>query len=76
MSEKDPTADYRKYPKGPNFGLVVAAFCITLLLVLAASYVFLTDSGKRMFNRNTTPNSMVQPFGPQVSPQGGPTRLA
>lgn len=36
----NPTADYRKYPKGPNFGLIIGLFCATIIIVLFAAWLF------------------------------------
>lgn len=43
---KDPTADYRKYPKGPDFKLIVALFCVTILVVLLGGWLFLKINPK------------------------------
>jgi hypothetical protein len=58
---KDPTADYRKYPKGPNFLFVVLAFCITILVVIVLAYFVLGwDVRKLLPHRpNPQPNAMV-----------------
>ena len=37
----DPTADYRKYAKGPNFGLIVGLACAALLIVLFGAWLIL-----------------------------------
>ena len=64
---KDPTANYREYPKGPNFmGIVIMAGVILIVLLVAA--VFLVKSkGKSMEPHppNPTPNSLVQPLMPR-----------
>lgn len=39
--KKDLTADYRKYPKGPNFGLIVGLACAALLIVLFGAWLLL-----------------------------------
>ena len=64
MSAQDPTADYRKYPKGPNFLAVVIAFCAVILLVIIAALIFLKrDAAKAVPHSPTaTPNSLVQPL--------------
>ena len=66
---KDPTADYRKYPKGPNFLGIVIGASIVLLLVLAAAYFVLgKDGGKLMPHKpNSQPNSLVQPLLPGLN---------
>lgn len=35
------TADYRKYPKGPNFKLIVVLACVALLVILFGSWLIL-----------------------------------
>ena len=70
MSAQDPTADYRKYPKGPNFLAVVIAFCVVILLVIIAALLFLRhDASKAMPHSPTAnPNSLVQPLVPSSAP--------
>ena len=62
-SPKDPTANYRKYPKGPNFGLIVilASIAIIVLLALGVLY-FKTAAGKKGIpvHPNPTPNASLQ----------------
>jgi hypothetical protein len=60
----DPTADYRKYPKGPNFLLIVILACVVLLLVMVAAVLFLRTDGKKVVpaHVNPTPNSLVRPL--------------
>lgn len=33
------TANWRKYPKGPNFGLIVGLSCVTLLVILFGAWL-------------------------------------
>ncbi len=71
MSSQDPTADYRKYPKSPNFLAVVIGFAITILVVIVATLIFLRhDASKAVPHTPTaTPNSLVQPLSPVLSPR-------
>ena len=70
MSAQDPTAAYRKYPKGPNFLLIVLLSCAAFLLILAGAVVFLhTRAGRQAVPHgpNPEPNSLVQPLRPDSS---------
>jgi hypothetical protein len=60
----DPTADYRKYPKGPNFLLIVLLACAVLLVCMAAAVFVVGGFGKKMVPQtpNPTPNSLVRPL--------------
>ena len=72
MSEQDPTADYRKYPKGPNFLLIVILSCVVLLVVLAVGLVIVNHEKKteKAHTPEPTPNSMLMPlFGTTVDVQ-------
>ena len=66
---QDPTAPYRKVPKGPNFGLIVALACVAFLIILAAAVVLLKMKGTKVapHGPNPTPNSLVLPLRPSVS---------
>jgi len=35
------TADYRKYPKGPDFKLIVILFCLTIVACLLGGWLLL-----------------------------------
>jgi hypothetical protein len=63
---QDPTADYRKYPKGPNFLLIVILSSVILVVLLIAAVFLVGQKGKSMEPHppNPTPNSMVQPLLP------------
>jgi hypothetical protein len=52
------TADYRKYPKGPNFNLIVALTCVTLLVLLFAGWLLL----------RTNPRLVPKAHGPLPAP--------
>jgi hypothetical protein len=71
---QDPTADYRKYPKGPNFLLIVVVSSIVLVVLLVAAVFLVGQRGKRMEPHppNPTPNSLVQP----LLPSPGAARLS
>ena len=58
LTRPDPTADYRPYPKGPNFKLIVALFCITILVLLIGSWWFLREN----------PRVVPDAHGPQPNP--------
>jgi hypothetical protein len=66
MSAEDPTADYRKYPKGPNFGLIVALAAIALVVILIVAVFVVGGAGKKLVPHppNPKPNSMAQPLLP------------
>ena len=66
MSAQDPTADYRKYTKGPNFLTVVIGFAVAILVIIVVALVFLKhDAAKAVPHAPTaTPNSLVQPAQP------------
>ena len=70
MSQQDPTADYRKYPKGPNFLTIVLAFCVVILLVIVAALLFLKHDATKAIPHSPsgTPNSLVQPLLPKSLP--------
>jgi hypothetical protein len=57
----DPTADYRKYPKSPNFLLVVLAFCLTIIAVLLLAYFVLGWDVRKLLPHRPSPhpNAMV-----------------
>jgi hypothetical protein len=59
--QPDPeTADYRKYPKGPNFLLIVILSLIVLFFGLIAAYVILRHEGsKLMLHPHTRPGSAL-----------------
>ncbi len=61
---KNPTADWRKYPKGPNFlGIVIGASVFILIGFVVAWFVLRSDGSKMLpHGPNPTPNSMVQPL--------------
>ena len=67
-SNPDPTADYRNYPKGPNFLGIVLGACVFLLVAFVVIYFVLhRDATKLMpHGPNPTPNSQVRPLPPPV----------
>ena len=69
-SQQDPTADYRKYPKGPNFLLIVIAASVFILLALVAVVYLIGHRGGKMVPHpaSRTPNSLLQPVQPLQSP--------
>jgi hypothetical protein len=64
MNEPTSTADYRKYPKGPNFGLIVALFVVALFAIIIGAWLLLSDKGKRLLPRthDAHPTSEVIPL--------------
>jgi hypothetical protein len=62
-SQQDPTADYRKYPKGPNFLLIVILASVAILVVLAIGVFVVGGDGRKLIPHgpNPTPNSMLNP---------------
>jgi heme/copper-type cytochrome/quinol oxidase subunit 3 len=60
MSQPTSTADYRKYPKGPNFGLIVFLFCATIIIVAFAAYFVLRASGKKLLPGKYNPHPTSQ----------------
>jgi hypothetical protein len=53
------TADYRKYPKGPDFKLIVLLFCLTIVACLVVGWLLL----------RTNPRLVPDAHGPRP-PQG------
>ena len=70
MSNSNPTADYRKYPKGPNFTLIVALASVFLILALIAGVVFLHYDARKVdpHRPNPEPNSLYLPALPSPTP--------
>ncbi len=66
MSAQDPTADYRKYPKGPNFLGIVIGSAVVIVIIIIATLIFLKhDAGKVIPHAHAgEPNSLVQPLLP------------
>ncbi len=64
MSEQDPTASYRKYPKGPNFNLVVALSAVFIVVAAIAIVLFLHMDAKKVdpHSSNPRPNARYQPL--------------
>ena len=64
-NQVDPTAGYRKPPKGPNFGLIVAMACVAFIVILVIAVLLVRSKGTRMAPHapNPTPNSrLLLPF--------------
>ena len=70
MSAQDPTADYRKYPKGPNFLGIVIGSAVVILIIIVATLMFLKHDASKVIPHAHTgePNSFVQPLLPAVTP--------
>ena len=76
MSAPDPTADYRKYSKGPNFLGIVIGSSIALLLVLAVALFFLHRKENPDAGKAAGPYTQLAPAAcdcPRLRP---PARLA
>ena len=67
MSEPTSTADYRKYPKGPNFGLIVILFVVTIVLVGIFAYIMLRIEGRKMVPKVSRDHPTSQIF-PVIQP--------
>lgn len=52
MPEPTSTSDYRKYPKGPNFLLVVILSGVALLLIFIGAYLLLSGKGAKFLPRS------------------------
>jgi len=63
---KDPTADYRKYPKGPNFLGIVIGASVAILIVLVIAYFIVGRDGRHLMPHKPSaqPNSLVRPLLP------------
>jgi hypothetical protein len=64
MEKPISTADYRKYPKGPNFLLVVILSVITILVFLVGAYLLLSEDGRKLLpglHHNPHPTSYTRP---------------
>ena len=59
-----PTADWRKYPKSPNFfGIVIWSSVVLVLILIAAWFILRFDGGKLIpHGPNPQPNSLVRPL--------------
>ena len=72
MAQDPETADYRSYPKGPNFLAVVIGFCVMILIVVVATIFVLHRGGKNIFPMKTraTPSQtmVVVPRGAVAGP--------
>ena len=71
MAATDPTADYRKYPKGPSFGLIVALAAVFILIGAVAVVLFLRFNATKVdpHGKNPTPNSLSVPQQPLAAPR-------
>ena len=71
MTEPTSTSDYRKYPKGPNFLLIVILSGVLLLLFIIGAYFLLGHEGTKLLPRvhpkSAEPHSyLVQPASRSV----------
>ncbi len=63
MPQDPETADYRRYPKGPNFLNVVLGCCFVILIIVVATIFVLHRGGKNIFpmkTRTTPSQTMVR----------------
>jgi hypothetical protein len=51
MPEPPSTGNYRRYPKGPSFGLVVVLAGVVLIIIFIVAYFFVMGHGSRMLPR-------------------------
>jgi hypothetical protein len=65
----DPTADWRKYPKGPNFLGIVIGASVFLIVALVATWFLLHMDARKLVPQgpNREPNSVVHPLLPSPS---------
>ena len=70
MTQPNSTADYRKYPKGPNFNLIVFLSAVALIVIFIGAYIVLRGEGKKLIPKvpDKHPTSQVTPAMP---PAGG-----
>jgi hypothetical protein len=69
MEKPISTADYRKYPKGPNFLLVVILSMVAILIFFVGAYLLLSDEGRKLLpglHHNPHPTSYVLPNAPST----------
>ena len=62
--ETNPTADYRKYPKGPNFLLIVILASISILVIAFLAVLFLKKDATKVIPHSPSgqPNSrLIEP---------------
>ncbi len=61
---RDPIADWRRYPKGPNFLGIVLGACAFILIAFVVLWFVVRRDGQKMIPHgpNPTPNSLVQPL--------------
>ncbi len=66
MTQPTSTANYRKYPKGPNFRLVVILSGIVMLAIFLFAWLLLRSEGKKLVPKvpNKHPTSRMVPFPP------------
>ena len=66
MTPQDPTTDYRKYPKGPNFLLIVIVSSVILLFLLVAAVFLVRERGTKLdpHKPTPTPNALLGPLTP------------
>jgi hypothetical protein len=48
MTQPISTANYRKYPKGPNFTLVVFLSGVVMIVIFIAAWLLLSDKARQL----------------------------
>jgi hypothetical protein len=66
----------QKLPNGPNFGLIVGLFCVTLLIVFVIALFFVRFDGKHLTFRHHDPHPTSHLALPAFSTTTGHVTLA
>ena len=66
MSQPTSTANYRQYPKGPNFRLIVILAGVIMLVIFVCVWLVLRTEGRKMLPKvpDKHPTSQVTPLRP------------
>jgi hypothetical protein len=66
MTQPTSTANYRKYPKGPNFLLVVILSGVAIIVIFLCAWLLLRSEGKKLVPKvpDKHPTSQLTPFTP------------
>ncbi len=70
MTQPTSTANYRKYPKGPNFLLVVILAGVAMIAVCLIAVLVLRSEGKKLVPKvpDKHPTSQIIPQIPPLRP--------
>ena len=77
MTQPTSTANYRKYPKGPNFLLVVILAGVAMIAVCLIAVLVLRSEGKKLVPKvpDKHPTSQITPqIMPRIIPKITPLR--